>query len=214
MPVWTKVNAGLINAAQQRFWYALGSDAESVARRMVDPKEDFAVQLAIFAQSGKTYPKLVAMSQPLTRLYMGEEIVVGATTGDKTFANAKDVFNAYLDPNFERRGTNKRGKATERAPVAIYEIRMNATFREVFSSLDDPGDLVLTQEQVIDFCREHHDKLRQDGYATFFLFEVDDEVYVAVVYVSGSKLGARVFHFGHDGRWDAGYQSRVVVPQL
>jgi len=63
MSDWTKVNAGLINAAQQRFWNALGADAEAVARRMVDPEQELAVQLAIFAQSGKTYPELVAMSQ-------------------------------------------------------------------------------------------------------------------------------------------------------
>ena len=48
---WTDVSAGTINAATQRFWVALGDEADLVANRMKNDS-DFVSQVALFARNG------------------------------------------------------------------------------------------------------------------------------------------------------------------
>lgn len=151
-------------------------------------------------------------NQILTRIHAGAEIA--ATSGYETIARATDIFTGYLDPDFVRWNTDERGVATGPAKADVYEMdRKDATFREMFTSLGDPESLVLSQGQIIDFCKRHRDLLRQDGYATFFLFKAHGELFVAGVDVGGGKLLAYVRRFGLGSRWCADYRPRVVVPQ-
>ncbi len=150
----------------------------------------------------------------LRRLYGDEVIMVGATDGTETIADAGDVFTGWLDPDFKEWGIDKSsGVATKAAPVEVRELNKNATFGEVFGSLGKIKDLCLTQGQIIDFCREHRDKLRQGGYCTFFLLVVEDVPFVADAYVDSDELKVCTYRFENDGVWDAGDRHRVVVPQ-
>ncbi|MEZ4194821.1 MAG: hypothetical protein R3B53_00250 [Candidatus Paceibacterota bacterium] len=89
----------------------------------------------------------------------------------------------------------------------------NGTFKTLFGSLGDPRKLCLTQGQIVEFCRSHSDSLRQEGYGTFFLFEVDGELFVALVDVYGVGLEACVFRFESNDVWHAGSRPRLVVRQ-
>jgi hypothetical protein len=93
-------------------------------------------------------------------------------------------------------------------------MKQNGTFSQLFGSLSaDPRSLCLTQGQIVEFARTHRALLRQDGYATLFLFEVSGELFVAYLSVGGGKLKANVSRFSDDGVWDADYRYRVVVSQ-
>ncbi|MFH0845811.1 MAG: hypothetical protein V1851_00185 [Patescibacteria group bacterium] len=149
----------------------------------------------------------------LARLYLDEEIWISETTGEKTIAQSSDVFKGWIDSDFINWGTDKQGKSTERTKVEVYEMRRDATFEQMFTSLGDIDKLCFEQEQIINFCLEHPDKLRKDGYATFFLFKVHDRPFVAIVFLGSGGLEVRVYRFDYDYVWGAEIRPRVVVPQ-
>ncbi len=150
----------------------------------------------------------------LHRLYDDEKIMIGATNGQETMARAKNVFTGYLDPDFKNWGTDAAGRPTQQTGVAVYELRQNATFNQMFRSLGDPNTLIWEQSQIIKFCQEYRNRLRQEGYATFFLFKFSDEFFVARVNVDAGKLEAPVHRFDGGHVWSADGRLQVVVPQL
>lgn len=149
------------------------------------------------------------------------ETVIGETDGTATIAQAADVFTGYLDSDFKNWKTDKPSSPTAAQALSVYEMRKDATFKQMYDSLGADRDaLCLTQAQIIEFCKKHRDKLRQDGYATFFLFKIDrpegkgPEYFVACVDVDERGLGAVVYRFDGPGVWGAGGRRRVVLPQL
>ena len=161
------------------------------------------------------------MSPPipiLSRLYADEKITVGATDGTETIAGSEKTFPGYLDPSFKKLGLDKPGQPMGPTPAEVHEMRQDATFARMFGALGDVQKLIWEQSQIVEFCRTHSDRLRQDGYATFFLFEEDTgngpELFVADVGVDGRGLGASVCRFGNGRVWRAVSRLRVVVPQL
>jgi hypothetical protein len=73
---------------------------------------------------------------------------------------------------------------------------------------------VLTQCQITEFCSNNQKYLRKDGWATFFLFKVDSEYFVADVGVFSVGMDVYARRFGRDSVWDAESVRRVVIPQL
>lgn len=83
----------------------------------------------------------------------------------------------------------------------------------MFGSLGtDLDKLCLTQHQIKTFCEVHKELLRKDGYATFFLFKVDEQFFVVDVYVRSGGLRVHVHRFERGNVWDAESSHRVVVP--
>ncbi len=141
-------------------------------------------------------------------------IKLAETKGKETIARADDVFN-WIDSDFETWGTDKKGEKKAGGNFEVYEMDKNSMFKEIFDSLSsDTNSLTLTQEQIISFCKEHKDKLRENGYATFFLFKVGEEFFVASVYVNADGLEVFVHRFSYVCVWDADGRHRIVVPQL
>ncbi len=156
------------------------------------------------------------LAEPFTRLISdGETLILDACDGTKTIAQAKDTFTAYLDGDFENYGTNKPGRLTEAQPVVVHELIKDGNFPQIFGSLGtDLNKLCHQQDQVINFTKKFRQWLRQDGYATLFLFKVGDQFFVAGVHVcSDGPLSAYVSRFGRAFVWYAGFQLRVVLPQ-
>lgn len=160
---------------------------------------------------------IVSNAQILHRLYPDEEILVGATTGQETIAEANEVFPGYLDPNFQKWGTNKpSGNATEPTLAEVYELQKKAIFKQMFGSLGNIDDLCWEQGQIIDFVKNHRDKLHPKGYSTFFPFKVEGlkEPLVAIVFQNAGELEASVCWFGYGRVWRGGGRLWLVVPQL
>lgn len=144
----------------------------------------------------------------------GETLFIDAVNGKEILADASDVF-AYRDPDLKNWGADEKGLATESTPVRVYEMAKDATFLQMFGSLNaDVKKLCLTQHQIKNFVKRHRNWLRTDGYGTFFLFESRSHFFFAHVYVySGDGLDVYVDRFECSSVWDAEHRHRVVVPQ-
>jgi len=144
-----------------------------------------------------------------------QEIFIETCDGTQTIATAKETFKSGIDGDFKNWGTNKLGNSTQKTSVQVHELVKDATFAQMFGSLEtDLDKLCLSQHQIKLFCEVHKDWLHKDGYAIFFLFKVDEQFFVASVYVHSGGLYVSVHRFERDGVWDAGYSHRMVVPQL
>ena len=154
----------------------------------------------------------------LHRLYEDKEILVGATTGEETIADASDLFPGFLDSDFKNWETNKPSNvATEPAPATVFEMyEKSGTFRQIFGSLGNIDDLCWEQGQILNFVREDSNKLHPKGWATFLPFKVKgvEESFVVCVRRDADELRADVRRFGRDNVWAVENRSRVVVPQL
>lgn len=149
-------------------------------------------------------------------LSAGETLIIDAVDGSEIIPGSDDMFRAGIDSGFVRWGANQKGKSTVETPVDVYEMISNATYAMMFGSLSpDARKLCFTQHQIKSFIRKHRKWLRADGYATFFLFESNNEVFVANVFVNSvGKLYVFVCRFGYLNVWNAERRHRVVVPKL
>lgn len=145
-----------------------------------------------------------------------QSTTLAPTTGGITLAQASDVYTGYIDPKFKNWGTDVVGEDTSEQMLDILEMKKEGDYRTLFGSLStDPRSLRSSQGQIVEFCRTHSDLLRQEeyGYGTFFLFEVKDELFVALVRVGSGALRVYVDRFADGDVWHAGNRPRLVVPQ-
>jgi len=158
--------------------------------------------------------------QPKTVLYLkllsgAEMLSLDALDGKETLAIAREVFSSGIDSDFEDWGTNKPGIVTKEQVVDVYELVEDGTFAQMFGSLGtDLDKLCLTQSQIKNFCKKYPQWLRQNGYATFFLFKVEDQFFVAGVRVRSDGLYVYVSRLLHVHVWSAEYSHCMVLPQL
>lgn len=150
------------------------------------------------------------------RILEGKQIVIRETDGKEILAEASKLFPGWLDPDFKNYGTNVPGLATKETPVEVYEMVEDGDFKRIFGGFNVSLDqLCLTQHQIKAFVQDHRDKLRTDGYATFFLFKVGSEFFVARVDVDDDgRLGACVDRVSIGHVWCAVHRRRLVVPQV
>ncbi|MDD4902792.1 MAG: hypothetical protein PHE24_06720 [Patescibacteria group bacterium] len=150
----------------------------------------------------------------LKLLSFGEASIIEACDGQRTIASAKDVFKSGIDNNFKNWDLDKASDATPETAVQAHELIENATFVKMFTSLiSDLDKLCLTQDQIIRFCVKYPGQLSQSG-ATFFLFKMNGEYFVARVRVRSDGLSVYVHRFGYASVWRAESRYRLVVPQL
>lgn len=151
----------------------------------------------------------------LRQLFASETISVGATDGTRTIAEAGDAFVSGIDPDFVSWGLDVPSRPTKVTEAIVCEMTNDGTFAEIFGSLKcSLESLCWKQSQIVDFVKKYKDRLRGDGYATFFLFKGGDKFFVACVgaYSDGS-LSVGVRCFSHALVWLAHYHHRFVVPQ-
>jgi hypothetical protein len=146
----------------------------------------------------------------------GKKVVIAATSGKRTIAKAKKTFPGFLDSDFVNYGCNVPSEAKPETATEVYEmIEEDGDFRKIFGGFGVNLDLpCFTQDQIIEFVETQPDWLQQDGCATFFLYKVGKEFFVASVSVPSAGLYVYAFRFSGDDVWRAEYRHRVVVPQL
>lgn len=138
-----------------------------------------------------------------------KNIQIDATSGKETIANANDTF-VYIDSDFKNWNTSVHGTKTKAIELAVCELTENSIFAQMFTK---PDEMALSQEQIIDFCKNHKDKLVQD-WCTFFLFKVGNKFFVAGVCVDPGGLFVNVHEFSRGRVWNAEVGDRFVLPQL
>ncbi len=189
----------------------LGGTMENIYRLTTPAGKETLQQIAqIIVGAGE------AVVSPILRLISaGQKLAVDACDGTETLADASDVFD-IIDPDFRNWGADEQGPATVATGVAVYEMDKDATFSQMFGSLSgDVRELCLTQAQIKGFVKKYRQWLRTDGFATFFLFQSRDQLFVAYVSVrSDGRLKVHVYRFERSFVWSAGLRRRLVVPQL
>ncbi len=145
-----------------------------------------------------------------------ENLIIGSTTGERTIAKAKALFAGYIAPDFKNWKTDVSGEERGKTSVEVRELVKDATYAQMLGDIGRKiDDLVLTQDQIITFIETHRSWLPTGGYATFFPFKVNDEVFVAYVLVFDDgrlKVFASRLLDGHV--WPSVYRFRVVVCNL
>lgn len=145
---------------------------------------------------------------------VGETSIEALPAGQTTIASAKEVFgNVTYNKDFRR--LDNEQPATEKTNVNIYELKRNADFFQMFSSLNtDLDKLCLTQSQIVSYCQKNRWHLRQ-YFATFFLVKENDEFFVAIVNLKNDGLGRpTIYHypFKSDNVWKAEHYYCLVSP--
>lgn len=146
----------------------------------------------------------------LRRLYEKEKIIIGETDGTETFASS-GIFTGGIYGDTLPAG---EGKPTPVINVAVYEMAKDGKYAELFESLGEAGKQELEDSQICYFCRVHPDKLRKDGFGTFFRRKGG---FVADVYFgsygNSGQLRVIVRPFSYAFIWDAKSQHRVISSQ-
>ena len=160
-------------------------------------------------------PPPIPQTDYLRPISGNEWLTIDACDGTEILAEATDVFTAGIDSDFRNWKADEKGKATPEAKVAVYELIKNGAFKQMFDISPDTSKLCLTQAQIKGFVVRHRKWLREDGYATFFLFKSHSEFFFASVGVgSGVSLYVNVHRFLGDRDWCAERGYRVVILQL
>jgi hypothetical protein len=157
----------------------------------------------------------IAMNKRLRLISGREQLILRPTDGEDTLARATDVFS-YIDSNFKNWACDVEGQATEETPVQVYEMVENSTLHTMFGGFEVEADrLSLTQAQTKQFVKQYPDWLKKGGNATFILFKVGSEFFVAAVYLfSDGRLGVRVRRLSLDRIFVAKKRHRLVLPKL
>ncbi|MCX6756496.1 MAG: hypothetical protein NTX85_04100 [Candidatus Nomurabacteria bacterium] len=152
----------------------------------------------------------------LTELHCEEEIFVDECGGTKESGlhYAGDLFTGYLSTNLKDWNLINTQPKTEKSEMKVFEMHKDGDYRTIFGSFNkDLEALCMTQAQIKNFCEKNKDKLRTNGYATFFLFKEGESFFVADVrFDDDGCLKLYVDGFDYIDVWCASNQSRVVVP--
>lgn len=145
-----------------------------------------------------------------------EALGIPACDGARTIAQAIDVFRADIDPGFKHWGLDvaSASAATPAVRVQVHELVKDGTFAQMFNSLSgDLDKLVVTQHQVIEFCKKYESWMKNDC-TTFFLLKVGSEFFVVYVGVHSGGLAVDVRRFDCGSMWYAERCYRLVFPQI
>ncbi len=142
-----------------------------------------------------------------------ETITLDECDGKSTIADSENIFYS-IDSDFKNYGANEKGVLTPKIPLEVHEQVKDGKFSQIFGSLNSDLDkLCLTQDQILNFIKNHKNWLRTDGYSTFFLFKSEKKFFVADVGVGSDGLYVRVHYLANPEVWRAVYRSRFVFPQ-
>ena len=180
----------------ERILKLLSAILKMVVDGVRDPNK-VAEQLQAIVDEGPTY---------LRQLFTGLE--VDGADGNETFQSSRLFTGGIYGLAVPAAA---KGKPTPATKATVCEMILDETFALLFGSLGE-GRKRWTEAQVIKFCRKHRDKLRTQGYGTFFEMKGD-----VVAYVRGlddGRLFVNVRSLEYNDVWFADYQHRVVVPQL
>jgi len=188
-----------------------------VIASILTQKTDVLLKDILFFSSFLSLLIYVLLKDRKRNAFMSKALNPRFHPGDETLMlDALDGKETFIDDDFKEWGTDKSSIATKEQAVVVHELVKNATFAQMFDSLGtDLDKLCLTQAQIINFCKKYPEWLRKIEKATFFLFKVEDQFFIAHVRVfSDNSLYVFVYRFGNVLVWRAGQSLGLVVPQL
>lgn len=146
-----------------------------------------------------------------------QSLEIGFTTGTRTIAEANELLT-YIDSDYDNWGLNHRSEAKSVTALQLFETVGDMYFGKAFEHFDrNLRDLCLTQHQILEFIRFHHEWLIKTGRSTFFLMERwKNEFFVVGVFACRGGWGSHVHDFSSTRNyvWVGRSKRRIVVPRL
>ena len=165
-----------------------------------------------------------ASFSPYLRRTAGKSLIIPECDGGRTFANSESVFECGLGYDFPSGAQLVVKKPTPATIVDVYDLVKEAMAFQMFDSLShNLEDLILTENQIIEFSVRHTKRLLAGGFNNFFLLKEDEDkpaelgnLLLARVRVYPNGLCALVdtFMSYYAVPWGCDPCPRVVVPQL
>lgn len=155
-------------------------------------------------------------SPNLRLLSRNEELMIEALDGRTIITHAKKTFSVGIGSNFKNFGLNKPGEPTPEILLDVCEIITEGSkFSQIFMSLNHNLDkLVMTQAQIIRFCKKYCNWLSQgEESPTFFLIKNNHAYFVVFVRVH-PDLSVGVRWLDDCTIWRTDDLARAVFPQL
>lgn len=160
----------------------------------------------------------------IRKLFLNEIIKIEATDGKTSIAQSEKVFkNCWLDQNFINSGLDKPQNSSKETMIEIYEVSEGGTFEEMFikfyKTLDKLNELCLTQNQIIEFCKNYK-KLFQNHQTLFFLFkekkwwQFKSKYYIACVDLLTGGLSIDMYKLKENFPWMPGFSYYIVIPEI
>lgn len=151
----------------------------------------------------------------LTRLFPEEIVTIPESDGTKTIADSSDIFTSFIEPIFEKLGSNSKGKKTKKMPAWIHKLTRKASPFDMLKSLSKDFDkLCFTQNQIVLFCAKHLKFFKERKCATLFLFKEGDEYHICAVFVEDEGSAAYLYDFKFREEWDTKYAPNLLTPSL
>ena len=147
--------------------------------------------------------------------HLTPNLIIPATDGTENLSDAV-VFPGWVDSDLENWGCNVVSERRPETATAVHELSADGTSQQIFGGQGvDLDQLCLTPHQIKLFVITHREHLHPKGYATFFLFKVAGQFFVARVrWVAARQLEVLVSRLARGNVWFAGDRYRVVLPQL
>ena len=113
------------------------------------------------------------------------KLFVEECDGSKNIMDAKDVFD-NIGSEFKDCCVDEKRLATKKTHVCVYDLKKDATFMQMFSSLNtDLRKLCFTQHQIINFVIEnrYHEELDFSHRTNYFLLESHGRFFIVWVWI-------------------------------
>lgn len=144
-----------------------------------------------------------------------KSVVIGATSGKRVITKSEHVFNSFIDKDFEKWDLESWEDARPKTKLLIYEIDEDVNFSQIFTKINsDLNQIILTQDQVVEFCEKHLKRINEDGCQVFFLTKKEEKYFVIGVSrtPTPSDLAVFVYQSCRDVTIYKKYCHRIIVP--
>lgn len=141
-------------------------------------------------------------------------LVVDEVDGTITFLKSGEFY--YLTPSFVNSYGGATIEKTKRIHTIGAELKVPATFKEMFDPLSsDLRKIAFTEHQIVNFIRRNRTWMNAGG-TVYFPFKYKGHVCVAAVFANSKKtsFGVDVYTFDNETKWGPIYGTRIVVPWL
>lgn len=141
-------------------------------------------------------------------------LIIDEADGNVSLINSKEFH--YIRPSFSGNYYGTTVEKTKRIHAIGAELKIDATFEEMFGPLsDDKKKIAFTEHQIVNFIRRNRAWMNA-GSTTYFPFKYLESVYVAAIWPveRNSSFGIDVHRMDEPTKWPSHHGPRIVIPWL
>ena len=172
----------------------------------------------ILKKEGEEPLKVISKTSYLKLISLNADINLEASDGSKFIYNPDQTLDPLLlFECFQECKLPQKGEATPKTPVSVFELTKSGTGKELFQSFNlSFNKLVLTQNQIFDFCKDHY-SLISDEYGSFALFLTKENGKFFIINVSvelGVIVDGGIRNFFNEDVFSHLFKPKLIVPRI